>query len=171
MKKGECNSLAKLHSTLLDAIGHSDFSNVVQWDNCMLRRRLILSLRDPSRLPPKYANINLDVLHGDYNNPNTLLTAFHGASKLLLISYPSIAYSTRVAAHRNAIDATRSAGIHHIYYTCLAFSASGIPPPTSSTAAVMSAHHATESYLKSVCALSDGLVTYTIIREGIYAAS
>src|SRR5271156_5317355 len=76
--------------------------------------RLILSLRDPSRLPPKNANINLDVHHGDYNAPDALLTAFDGASKLLLISYPSIAYSTRVTAHGNAIDAARSAGIHHI---------------------------------------------------------
>ena len=132
--------------------------------------RLILSLRDPSRLPPKYANINLDVRCGDYNAPDTLLTAFDGASKLLLISYPSIAYSTRVTAHRNAIDAARSAGIRHIYYTSLAFSTSG-SPPAPSTAAVMSAHHATESYLRSVCAASRGSVTYTIIREGIYAES
>jgi hypothetical protein len=40
-----------------------------------------------------------------------------------------------------------------------------------STAAVMSAHHATEAYLRSVCATSHGSVTYTIVREGIYAES
>jgi hypothetical protein len=76
--------------------------------------RFTLSLRDPSRLPPKYANINLDVRYGDYNAPNTLLTAFNGASKLLLISYPSIAYSTRITAHRNTIGTARSAGIRHM---------------------------------------------------------
>jgi uncharacterized protein YbjT (DUF2867 family) len=169
MKKGECNFLAKLHSTLLDAIRHSNFANVVQWDKCVLRKRLILSLRDPSRLTSKHANINLDIRHGDYHAPDTLLAAFDGASKLL-ISYPSITYSTCVTAHRNAIDAARSAGINHIYYTSLAFSAFG-NPPTPSTAAAMSAHHATQSYLRSVCAASGGSVTYTIIREGIYADS
>jgi hypothetical protein len=40
-----------------------------------------------------------------------------------------------------------------------------------STAAVMSAHHATESQPRSVCAASRGSMTYTIIREVIYAES
>jgi uncharacterized protein YbjT (DUF2867 family) len=132
--------------------------------------RLILSLRDPSRLPSKYTALSLDVRHGDYNAPETLPTAFASATKLLLISYPSIAHSARVTAHRHAIDVARSAGIRHICYTSLAFSPSG-SPPTPSTAAVMSAHHATESYLQSVCDSSAGSMTYTIIREGIYAES
>jgi hypothetical protein len=38
MKKGECNSLTKLNSTLLDAIGHSDFANAVRWDKCVLHK-------------------------------------------------------------------------------------------------------------------------------------
>lgn len=146
---------------------------------------LILSVRDPSRLPPEYATLpGLTIRHGDFTRPETLLGAFASATKLLLISYPSIAHAARVAAHRHAIDAARAAGVRHIYYTSPAFSTPAPPSTSTSTstssptpggsAAVMAAHHDTESYLKSICSTSttsSGSISYTIIREGIYAES
>ena len=85
-------------------------------------------------------------------------TAFAGGDKLLLVSYPSIAYEIRVKSHIAAIDAAKRAGIKHVYYTSLMFA-------DDSQAAVMQAHLDTEKYLKE-----SGL-TYTILREGIYSES
>ena len=95
---------------------------------------------------------------GNYSDPASLDTAFAGADKLLIVSYPSIAHAERVANHKNAIDAASRAVIKHIYYTSLAFA-------SDSKAAVMQAHLDTEKYLKE-----SGL-TYTILREGIYSES
>ena len=119
---------------------------------------LIVSLHTPSKMLQEYAKYNLDVRRGDFTDPTSLRTAFAGASALLIISYPSIAYDIRVAAHQNAIDVAKEMGVQHVYYTSLAFA-------SDSKAAVMQAHLSTEAYLKQ-----SGL-TYTIIREGIYSES
>ena len=67
---------------------------------------------------------------------------------------------------------SHQAGVGHVYYTSLAFSNPRAPlGPSDSTAAVMRAHIDTEAYLKEVCDRSAGGMTYTIIREGIYAES
>lgn len=102
------------------------------------------------------------VRHGDFLSPSTLPSTFAGGHTLCLISYPSIAYEQRVAAHKNAIDAAITAGVKRIVYTSLAFA-------SDSDAAVMKAHLKTESYLKRVC--GEKGVTYTIVREGIYSES
>lgn len=100
----------------------------------------------------------VEVRKGDYAKPETLVAAFAGGDKLLIVSYPSIAYEVRVNSHKAAIDAAKRVGIKHVYYTSLMFG-------DDSQAAVMQAHLATEKYLKE-----SGL-TYTIIREGIYSES
>lgn len=94
----------------------------------------------------------------DYDRPETMEAAFRGSEKLFLLSAPTHQVDIRVSRHRNAIHAAKAAGIKHIYYTSLAFA------PTT-TARVMQAHIQTEAMLKS-----SGM-TYTIIREGLYAES
>ncbi len=106
---------------------------------------------------------NVSIRKGDYLDPQSLITAYAGATKLLLVSYPSIAHEIRVRAHVNAIDAALQVGVTHIYYTSLAFAG-------DSAAAVMQAHIDSEAYLKKSCAKHPG-VKYTIIREGIYSES
>ncbi|KAI0031125.1 NAD(P)-binding protein [Vararia minispora EC-137] len=118
---------------------------------------IVISTTDPGRvrasdmIPP-----GVEVREGDFLRPATLPAAFAGADALLLVSYPSIAHSLRVSAHKNAIDAARAAGVRRVFYTSLAFG-------DSSSVAVMRAHLDTEAYLKQ-----SGLA-YTIIREGTYA--
>jgi len=115
---------------------------------------IAISLYNPSGPTPFILSSGVEIRHGDYSNPSTLTSAFSNADNLLLISYPTISYS-RVALHKAAIDAAKSAGIKHIYYTSLGY-------PSDSVAAVMHSHLATEAYLKE-CG-----VTYTIVREGMY---
>ena len=119
---------------------------------------IIVSLYNPAGATAEITNSGVEVRRGNYSDPASLDTAFAGADKLLIVSYPSIAHAERVANHKNAIDAAKRAGIKHVYYTSLAFA-------SDSKAAVMQAHLDTEKYLKE-----SGL-TYTIIREGIYSES
>ena len=72
-------------------------------------RQLILALRDPAKLP---ANLPSDVTvrRADYDEAESLESAFAGVTKVVLISYPSIAHEVRVRAHKAGIDAARKVG-------------------------------------------------------------
>ena len=113
---------------------------------------------NPSGATDEVKASGVEVRKGDFGDASSLETAFAGADKLLIVSYPSIAHELRVRNHINAIDAAKRVGITHIYYTSLAFA-------SDSVAAVMQAHLDTEKYLK------ESGITYTIIREGIYSES
>lgn len=119
---------------------------------------IVVSLYNPSGATPLIKESGVEIRRGDYSDPASLDAAFAGADKLLLVSYPSIAYEIRVQQHKSAIDAAKRAGVSHVYYTSLAFA-------SDSVAAVMRAHIDTERYLKE-----SGL-TYTVLREGIYSES
>lgn len=118
----------------------------------------MVSVYNPSGATDEVRSSGVEIRKGDFGDPSSLETAFSGADKLLIVSYPSIAHEIRVKNHVAAIDAAKRVGIKHIYYTSLAFAG-------DSVAAVMQAHIDTEIYLKE-----SGL-TYTIIREGIYSES
>lgn len=117
-----------------------------------------MSLYNPSGATSAVKSSGVEIRKGDFTKPETLDSAFAGADKLLIVSYPSIAYEIRVQSHKAAIEAAKRCGIKHVYYTSLAFAG-------DSAAAVMKAHLETEAYLKG-----SGM-TYTIIREGIYNES
>jgi len=124
---------------------------------------LVVATPDPARartigtIPPGVA-----IREADFHRAETLSTAFAGADALLLVSYPSIAHDLRVELHKRAIDAAKAAGVRRIYYTSLAF---GRKEDGRSVAEVMQAHLDTEAYLEQ------SGVSYTIIREGLYAES
>ena len=126
--------------------------------NYSLASDVVVSLYNPSGATPEITQSGVEVRKGDFSNPETLDTAFAGGDKLLIVSYPSIAYEIRVTNHLAAIDAAKRVGIKHIYYTSVIFA-------DDSQAVVMQAHLDTEKYLKE-----SGL-TYTIIREGLYSES
>lgn len=119
---------------------------------------IVVSLYNPAGASDEIKTSGVEVRQGDFTKPDTLDAAFAGADKLLLVSYPSIAYEIRVNSHRAAIDAAVRVGVKHIYYTSLMFAG-------DSQAAVMGAHLATEAHLKQ------SGVTFTVIREGIYSES
>jgi NAD(P)H dehydrogenase (quinone) len=63
------------------------------------------------------AALGVDVRHADYEQPETLATAFRGATKVLLISANEI--GKRLAQHRNAVDAITAAGPRLLVYTSI----------------------------------------------------
>lgn len=117
---------------------------------------LIVSVYNPETAPSVPDGVQ--VRRGDYADPALLDAAFKGADTLFLVSYPSIAHELRVERHTAAIDAAKRCGIRRLWYTSLAFA-------DGSISEVMQAHLDTEEYIK------DSGLTYTIIREGIYAES
>ena len=95
----------------------------------------------------------VDVREADFNAPESLVKAFTGADRLLLISTDAI--GARIEQHKNAIDAAVKAGVKHIIYTSW-------PNPDQSLAAVATDHNETEKLIKA-----SGL-SYTILRNFLY---
>jgi NAD(P)H dehydrogenase (quinone) len=58
------------------------------------------------------------VRRADFDDPDSLRSAFAGARKLLLVSGSEV--GSRVRQHRDAIEAAQAAGVQHIAYTSLA---------------------------------------------------
>lgn len=102
------------------------------------------------------AGLGVEVRVADYNQPETLLTAFAGADKVLLVSSPSGPDAARVAQHQGAIDAAIASGVELLAYT----SVTHAPTNTMGMAPV---HRATEQ------AIAASEVPAVILRNGWYA--
>lgn len=68
---------------------------------------LVAAVRQPARAAD-LAALGVQVRQADYEQPETLQTAFAGAEKVLLISSSEL--GRRAAQHRAVIDAARAAG-------------------------------------------------------------
>ncbi len=103
---------------------------------------------------------SIDLRTGDYSDYDSLVKAFEGVDKLLLVSSSDRgAVENRTAHHMAAIKAAVKAGVAHIVYT------SFVRKPgfeNSAIAAFQTSHLQTEEFLKS------SGVTYTILQNGIY---
>jgi NAD(P)H dehydrogenase (quinone) len=117
-------------------------------------QELILVTRRPDLLSDLAAR-GAQVRFGDFDDPASLLTAFHGAQHLLLISAVDLA--RRVAQHRAAIDAAVAIGIRRIVYTSM------ISPQAPNPAAVAPSHWQTEAALRQCGA------AWTLLRNSLYA--
>jgi NAD(P)H dehydrogenase (quinone) len=117
---------------------------------------LILTSRRPDKLAP-FAEQGVTVRYGDFDKPESLLDAFKGGERMLMIS--TLQVGRRAAQHGAAIDAAKKAGVRHIVYTSFV----GIDP--KNPALVVKDHLRTEELLKN-----SGL-DYTFLRDSLYAES
>lgn len=99
------------------------------------------------------AGLGVQVRHGDYAQPDTLVEALAGTDVLVLVSSSEV--GQRVPQHRNVIDAAVTAGVSRIVYT-------SILKADSSGAALAAEHKATEDAI-----LASGL-PYTFLRNSWY---
>jgi NAD(P)H dehydrogenase (quinone) len=113
---------------------------------------IIAAVRNPAKANT-LADRGVQVREADYSRPETLATAFSGASKLLMISGNEL--GKREEQHRGVIDAANAAGVTFIAYTSLLHC-------DTSPLALAKEHLATEQYLVSI-----GL-SYSILRNGWY---
>jgi NAD(P)H dehydrogenase (quinone) len=115
--------------------------------------KIIATTRSVAKLTSLH-EAGVSVRAANFSEPQNLTAAFQGASSLLLISTDEL--GSRVAQHKNAIEAAVKAGVKHIVYTSW-------PSPETSLASVGAEHAATEELIKK-----SGL-SYTILRNFNYA--
>jgi NAD(P)H dehydrogenase (quinone) len=101
-----------------------------------------------------FAERGVEVVHGDYADPDSLVSALAGAEKLLLISSAG-ASEERAKQHRNAVAAAKQAGVRHIVYT-------SITHAENNPIAFSWVHKDTES------ALAESGIPATILRNNWY---
>ncbi len=101
------------------------------------------------------AEQGIEVRLGNYDDPASLEKAFAGASKLLLISSPSLDDSKRVRQHATAIEVAKQVGVGQIVYTSVAYA-----EQVGMTLAQV--HLATEHALRTTG------IPYTILRNAFY---
>jgi NAD(P)H dehydrogenase (quinone) len=114
---------------------------------------LILVSRSPATLV-EYARRGAQVRHGDFDDVASLVPAFAGGHKMLMIS--AMRVGKRIVPHTNAIEAAVKAGVRHIIYT----STIGADPGNPSLA--VKDHRVTEEVLRN-----SGL-TWTALRNSQY---
>jgi NAD(P)H dehydrogenase (quinone) len=101
--------------------------------------------------------LGVDVRVGDYHDKDSLVKAFQGIEKVLLIS--SNDFNDRLGQQKRAVDAAKEAGVKHILYT-------GVSMQNIDNSALkpfMSDHYDTEKHI-----LDSGL-KYTFLRDNLYA--
>lgn len=115
--------------------------------------QIITAVRHPEKAA-HFAKLGIQVRLADYDRPDTLLSAFAGASKLLLISANEI--GRRVPQHRAVIEAARQAGVALIAYTSLLHA-------DTSPLALAGEHRDTEAIIKA------SGIPAVILRNGWYS--
>jgi NAD(P)H dehydrogenase (quinone) len=96
------------------------------------------------------------VRRGDFDDPDSLVPAFEGGERMLLIS--TLAVGRRVPQHRAAIEAAAAAGVRHLVYT-------SFPKPLADhpVGPIATEHGETEAILHE-----SGL-DWTVLRNATYA--
>lgn len=96
-------------------------------------------------------------LIGDYNNYNSLATAFVGVEKLLLVSGSDL--MNRTAQHLNVINAAKEAGVKHMIYTSFQRRDESENSPLGIVA---------QSHIQTEKSLKESGVDYTILKNNLY---
>jgi NAD(P)H dehydrogenase (quinone) len=114
--------------------------------------QIVAAVRSPQKATV-FTQKGIQVREADYARPETLATAFAGASKVLLISSNEL--DNRLQQHKAVIDAAKNAGVKLLAYT-------GILHSETSTLILAETHKTTEDYLRA------SGVPYVMLRNGWY---
>ena len=116
---------------------------------------LILVTRRPHSLADLEER-GVEVRRGDFDEPESLVDAFAGGDRMLMIS--TMAIGQRTQQHRAALEAAAAAGVRHVAYTSLTNPVSGHP-----TGILADENRETEEMLEQ----SD--LAWTALRNAAYA--
>jgi uncharacterized protein YbjT (DUF2867 family) len=121
--------------------------------------QLGISVRDPAQAQ-SFADRGVRVRQADFADPHSLLSAFEGATQILLVSSNARASGgDAIAQHRSAIAAAKTVGARRIVYT------SHMAASAASAFSPMLDHAETETML------AQSGIAWTALRHGFYAAS
>lgn len=114
--------------------------------------RIVAAVRSPEKAQD-LKSATVEIREADYDRPETLVKAFTGVDKLLLISSPDLV--TRLAQHTAAVDAAKAAGVKQIIYTSILH--------TDTSPLILTAdHRITEAQIKGTG------IPYVFLRNGWY---
>lgn len=102
-----------------------------------------------------FAERGAKVREADFDRPETVVEAFAGGERLLLISTDAV--GSRVSQHRAAIEAAGDVGVRHVAYT------SYLNPVAENPAVIAPDHRETEE------ALRESGLAWTALRNTFYA--
>jgi NAD(P)H dehydrogenase (quinone) len=119
---------------------------------------LVALSRAPSALAERAA-VGVDVRQGDYTDRASLVRAFQGVERALLVS--AVAFTDRLPQHLNAIAAAKEAGVRHLTYTSI----------QRNEAHPHEISMVTESDIATERALVDSGLDYTILQNCLYLES
>jgi NAD(P)H dehydrogenase (quinone) len=109
-----------------------------------------------TRNPAAATDLGVEVRLGDYDQPETLRTAFAGADKLLIVSTPAGSTNeTRARQHIRAVEVAAEVGVGQIVYTSI-------------TAADTAKIVLTRAHLPSEEAIEATGIPYTFLRNNWY---
>ena len=114
--------------------------------------QIVAVVRDPQKAQA-FAAKGVQVKQADYSRPQSLLAAFQGAEKLLLVSSSEVGH--RVPQHQAVTDAARAAGVKLLAYTSILHA-------DTSTLLLAKEHQPTEAYIRA------SGVPFTFLRNGWY---
>jgi NAD(P)H dehydrogenase (quinone) len=117
---------------------------------------VVAMARDIEKAEP-LAALGIEVRYGDYTDYDSLVAAFNGVEKIYLVS--AVAFSDRLAQHKNVIVAAGRAGIRHVVYTSIQRINDELAPIEG----------VTESDIATERLLEKSGLTYTIVQHPLYA--
>lgn len=118
---------------------------------------VIATTRNPAGLDDLAAR-GVEVRHADFDDPDSLVAAFAGAQRALIISTDVLdGTDRRVRQHTAAIEAAAAAGVEHLLYTSI------VNPHEGNPVVVADDHRRTEA------ALAASGVRWTALRHSIYS--
>lgn len=100
----------------------------------------------------------ITILTGDYDHYDSLVNAFKGIDKLLFVSGSDVV--NRAQQHENVVTAAKEAGVGHVIYTSFIRKNETENSPIYLVA---------KSHLSTEKAIKESGLTYTILRNNIYA--
>lgn len=114
---------------------------------------IVASVRNPEKAAALKAR-GVDVRHGDFDQPETLDTAFAGVERLLIVSADGD-NDTRIRQHKAAVDAAVRAGVGFIVYT-------SVGDADNSVLFLAPVHRATEEFIR------ESGIPYAFLRNNWY---
>jgi NAD(P)H dehydrogenase (quinone) len=117
---------------------------------------VVAMARDIEKAKPLVA-LGIEVRHGDYTDYDSLVAAFEGVEKIYWVS--AVAFSDRIAQHKNVIAAAGRAGVRHVAYTSIQRVNDELAPIEG----------VTESDIATEQMIKESGLTYTIIQHPLYA--
>lgn len=128
--------------------------------------QIVASVRNPEKAAPLAAR-GVEVRRGDYMDPESLKSAFAGATKLLFIPSPDSDDTLRILQHANVVNAAKAAGVKHIIYPGYAFAETSKIP-------LAWVHLSTEYAIRTTqipfTFLRNPLYTDVFVNPGLHAA-